>query len=215
MGLINIPAIENLDEANEELWNSRYALIAKVLNGNVDTDNLKDGSVTAPKIAASSITYGKLANPIQFFSATKTSDQYAEVRTPVGVSTPDAVITFQQKDEFLGANNFDTATSEFVAPANGWLDYSVTLIISGGDHHDDTMKWGIVLNDSASWTRAYNDNWRYWSAPARESIRTVTAGIQLATGDKVKIMYGGLNTGDHANIQIQRESSFTGRFFTA
>lgn len=64
MGLINIPAIENLDEANEELWNSRFALIAAVINGNIESVNLKDFAVTEAKLANASVSAAKLQDNI-------------------------------------------------------------------------------------------------------------------------------------------------------
>ena len=59
--IANIDPIQPGDAASPNLWNSRYAAITTVLNGNVDSDNLKNGAVTREKIAAGAISSDKLS----------------------------------------------------------------------------------------------------------------------------------------------------------
>lgn len=58
--LLNIQNIEPGDAASPNLWNSRFAAIQTVLNGNVDSDNLKAGAVTREKIANQAIDSSKI-----------------------------------------------------------------------------------------------------------------------------------------------------------
>ena len=58
--LLNIQPIEPGDAASPNLWNSRFSAISEVLNGNVDSDNLRNGAVTREKIANQSIDSSKL-----------------------------------------------------------------------------------------------------------------------------------------------------------
>lgn len=59
--IANIDPIQPGDAASPNLWNSRYAIITTVLNGNVDADNLKNGAVTREKIAAGAVSSDKIA----------------------------------------------------------------------------------------------------------------------------------------------------------
>jgi len=58
--IATITPITNGDAASPNLWNSRYAAITEVLNGNVDSDNLKNGGVTREKIANQAIDSSKI-----------------------------------------------------------------------------------------------------------------------------------------------------------
>ena len=58
--IANIDPIQPGDAASPNLWNSRFAIVTTVLNGNVDADNLKNGAVTREKIASGSVTSDKI-----------------------------------------------------------------------------------------------------------------------------------------------------------
>ena len=58
--LVNIQNIQVGDVATPNLFNSRFAALAEVINGNVDSDNLKSGAVTRSKIAQGAIDSSKL-----------------------------------------------------------------------------------------------------------------------------------------------------------
>ena len=58
--IVNLTPIEPGDAASPNLWNSRYAAITEVINGNIDSDNIKDGAITREKIASDAITNDKL-----------------------------------------------------------------------------------------------------------------------------------------------------------
>jgi len=49
--LVNVPNINQDDDATPELFNSRFADIVNVLNGNIDASNIQDNSVTYSKMA--------------------------------------------------------------------------------------------------------------------------------------------------------------------
>ena len=58
--LVNIQNIQVGDVATPNLFNSRFAALAEVINGNVDSDNLRNGAVTRSKIAQGAIDSSKL-----------------------------------------------------------------------------------------------------------------------------------------------------------
>lgn len=58
--LVNIAPIEPGDAASPNLWNSRYAAITEVLNGNIDSDNIRNNGITREKIAAGAVSSDKL-----------------------------------------------------------------------------------------------------------------------------------------------------------
>ena len=55
MGFINITNIEDGQVASANVFNQRYGAIADVLNGNVDAENIKNGSVTQAKLAPNTL----------------------------------------------------------------------------------------------------------------------------------------------------------------
>lgn len=59
--LVNIEPIQTGASATPNLWNQRFAAITSVINGNIDSDNLKNNAVTREKIAPGSITSDKLS----------------------------------------------------------------------------------------------------------------------------------------------------------
>lgn len=60
MGLINIPQVTNGDSLTQEFFNSRFALIADTLNGNVDSANLANNAVITSKLANNAVTAVKI-----------------------------------------------------------------------------------------------------------------------------------------------------------
>ncbi len=58
--IANIDPIQPGDAASPNLWNSRFAVLTTVLNGNVDSDNLKNSGVTREKIAPGAVASDKL-----------------------------------------------------------------------------------------------------------------------------------------------------------
>ena len=60
MGLINYEQLEDGFDASANLWNERFGVIFKEINGNLDSANLKNGAVTTAKIATGAVTSDKL-----------------------------------------------------------------------------------------------------------------------------------------------------------
>ena len=58
--LVNIEPIQTGASATPNLWNQRFASITSVINGNIDSDNLKNNAVTREKIAPGAVTSDKL-----------------------------------------------------------------------------------------------------------------------------------------------------------
>lgn len=57
---VQIDPIQVGDAASPNLWNSRLGKITEAINGNIDSDNLKDNGVTREKLAAGSVSSDKL-----------------------------------------------------------------------------------------------------------------------------------------------------------
>lgn len=60
MGLITYTPIEDGNEANMALFNSRFLAIHNVINGSIDANNLANDAVTGAKLATDSVTTGKI-----------------------------------------------------------------------------------------------------------------------------------------------------------
>lgn len=58
--LVQIDPIEVGNAASPELWNDRFAAITRAMNGEIDSDNLKDGGVTREKIAVGAIDSSRM-----------------------------------------------------------------------------------------------------------------------------------------------------------
>lgn len=61
MGLINYEQLEDGDTASANLWNQRFGVLFNEINGNLDTANLKNLSITESKIAPGAVTNDKLS----------------------------------------------------------------------------------------------------------------------------------------------------------
>lgn len=125
MALINVPDIQNLDAATPELWNSRYGTIVNEINGNLDSNNLKDSAVTTAKLGASAVTSSKIVDggvtSLKIYNAYKFSAYQGAALSALGngVWTNAPINT----KDFDTSNNFDTTNSRFVAPIAGF--YSI------------------------------------------------------------------------------------------
>lgn len=55
MGLVSVPNINTNDDATADLFNSRYADIVDVINGNIDAANIKDASIPYGKLTLAAL----------------------------------------------------------------------------------------------------------------------------------------------------------------
>lgn len=62
MSLVSLNPINDGQDANSELFNARFAALANVLNGNVESINLADNAVSTSKIADNAVTTVKIPN---------------------------------------------------------------------------------------------------------------------------------------------------------
>lgn len=60
MGLINYEQLEDGFDASANLWNERFGILFNEINGNLDSANLKNASITTAKIAPGAVTSDKL-----------------------------------------------------------------------------------------------------------------------------------------------------------
>lgn len=86
MGLINITAIADGMTADDELWNSRFAIIVNEINGHIGTTNLEDGAVTTSKLGAQAVTAAKIETQQTWITPTLLNGwvQYDSVHSAVG-----------------------------------------------------------------------------------------------------------------------------------
>lgn len=62
MGFVSFPLINNGDDANDALFNSRLSAIVDEMNGNIDQENLATDAVSTAKIVNGGVTETKLAD---------------------------------------------------------------------------------------------------------------------------------------------------------
>jgi hypothetical protein len=60
MGLINITNTIDGQELDQEMLNSRFAIIVDAINGNLDSDNIADNAIITSKLADNAVTAAKL-----------------------------------------------------------------------------------------------------------------------------------------------------------
>lgn len=85
MPIINPTLPQNGDDITEDSNNNPLIAILSLLNGNIDTDNLKAGAVTTADIAAGAVTNTKL-------STSAINIGHAEITSPFTHTTPTAFV---------------------------------------------------------------------------------------------------------------------------
>lgn len=96
--------IEDGQEANNQLFNSRFLALHNAINGGLDSSNLSDLAVTTPKLADASVTTVKLANDA--VTSAKFKPGFIDFSKPL--STP----------------NLSTTSTAFVDVAGGSITYT-------------------------------------------------------------------------------------------
>ncbi len=61
MGLIHYEQLEDGFDASANLWNERFGILFKEINGNLDAQNIKNEAITTAKIAPGAVTNDKLS----------------------------------------------------------------------------------------------------------------------------------------------------------
>lgn len=75
MATVPYTPIEDGQEADMQLFNSRFLALHNAINGGLDANNLADNAVTGPKIASDAVTTSKIVN--KAVTAAKMEDQPA------------------------------------------------------------------------------------------------------------------------------------------
>jgi hypothetical protein len=111
-----------------------FNTIQGVLNGNIDTDNLKDVSVTEEKIASNavttakikdaSVTMPKISNPYKF-KVYRNGDQSVTTGTWTAVQL--------NAEEFDTNSNFDTTTYKYTVPVTGYYFLNGAIYLPAAD----------------------------------------------------------------------------------
>lgn len=126
MGLINLSDIENGNEATAELWNSRYAVIVAVINGNLNTDNIAVNGVATANIAPLAVTTGKINEGAATIDKWRNSVAFAAYHDTTQNSGNNAYadIAFNTELYDIGSN---FASSTFTAPVDGIYHFDVSV----------------------------------------------------------------------------------------
>lgn len=146
--LVNLTPIKNGDAAGPNLWNDRFAQIVAAINGNIDSDNLKDGAVTTSKLAAASITSDKLGFE-------KYTDENGWLIVDLGlVKLASKERTFKTKNTAAGATafvDFNPGMSTNPVGFNPNAPYSMQWAFSGDGN---VGKWSLNLESGWDGNRA-------------------------------------------------------------
>lgn len=174
--LLAINPINQQDPATPTLWNSRFAKIVEVMNGNIDTDNIKNGAVTAEKLAANTlaalypigsvyINATNSANPGSLFGF-GTWEAFGAGRVPVGIDSTQTEFDTPGKTgghKELQSHNHTGSTSQsgdhqhsYTAPPN----QKILPIHGSGDsnHGFNDGAQGGVTSPSGNHTHSFTTN---------------------------------------------------------
>lgn len=119
MGLIQYEQIEDGYDASANLWNERFAVLFNEINGNLDSSNIKNSSITREKIAPKSVSADKLDTDLYVddngwtvhdMGTHKTYTRQLNVTGPGGGSNKDS------KGLVVGGNGTRKALGNFLPP---------------------------------------------------------------------------------------------------
>lgn len=205
MPKINITSIETGNEANAELWNSRYAKIVDLVNGKLDSENLAAGAVTSSILAPNSVIASKVpdgelddskwVNGAVFYAYRGSARSLAQnTWHKLGCDT----ITINTGD---GYSNTDDETT-FTAPVDGTYFFNF-----GADLEAGSNTRGIIrLN--RSWTtqlRPFDTQ----STRVRRVSGTATVVMEQGQSVSVEVYFTGATT------DIEGPDTFFGGFLVS
>lgn len=186
MGLINIPDIQNLDAATPELWNSRFATLANVINGNIDANNLATGAVTAPKIGTDAVTTGKIMDanvtPAKWYNPYK----FHAYRNAAWTGNTGKI---NLDTEVYDTNsNFDSTTNyRYTAPVSGF--YHINAAASSQQATGTGYGCDVYKNGSTRVIAGQLDIATQTTSFTRTSV--ASGDVQLIAGDYLELFYTG------------------------
>jgi len=115
---VNITPINNGDNGDANLWNSRFAAITEQINGNIDQTNLADSAVTTPKIPNGAITAAKLEDKHDLWV------HYSTVNGQVLSTTSTLVFDTVKRNTGIV---YATGTGIATIQRNGWYTVNFSL----------------------------------------------------------------------------------------
>jgi len=165
MGLITIDNIEDATLASANVFNQRFGKIVDVINGNIESANLKNSAVTREKIATGAVTSDKIATnryidengwTVNDLGTTKTYTYIHEVTGSEndnngsiglliqGNGSRRTLVSLQPPVGRTVANIYITATYSGV--------YSGHLVVNGGEYPASTLdiSGGNIWNNPLS-----------------------------------------------------------------
>jgi hypothetical protein len=156
--------------------NTNFTDVTDVVNGNIETVNIKDSAVTADKIATGAVTTAKISNPYKM-RATRTASQTITDNTTTKVQLN--VETFDTN------NNFDAATNfEYTVPITGYYQINAKATLYDENAKIVSVRMYVYKNGSAILQSAEIYTAAYNTAMANPVISDVCL---LAAGDKIDL----------------------------
>lgn len=120
MPVLSYTAMQDGDEANNQLFNTRFLALTNAVNA-LDSANLVDNSITTPKIASLAVTAGKLSG-VDKSLLTTDSNPYkfsAYLNSAQNTGTSGFFLVNIDAEEYDTNSNFNTTTHLYTAPVNG------------------------------------------------------------------------------------------------
>lgn len=142
MPLLSITDLTNGTAADANIWNTRFAAIANILNGNLDADNYKDASITLAKMGSGVLAVDNVDNPYKFGAYLSASQ---------GVSAATWTKANLNSEDFDTNSNFDNATNyRYVVPVTGYYFIQGQIALSTtGTTNTANAAGAIYKNGSA------------------------------------------------------------------
>ena len=191
MPLVNITDIANNTDATADVFNTRFAAILNVLNGNIDAANLANGAVTLPKIAAGVLAPANLTTSYKFCAHLSTQPTYSGAAVKVAYAAED----------YDTSNNYDSVTNyRFTAPVAGYYWFAATLQVMEATASNIDVALSLYKNGTRI-RKGGNIKGAAYPQPY------VSGLFYLAQGDYVEVFFTSVLTG------VVIENSVTSNYF--
>lgn len=171
MGLITLTNIEDGQDAVANALNERFGKIVDTVNGNIDSQNLKNNAVTREKIAPQSVTSDKL-------NITKSIDENGWMVTDYGTHRQ-----YNKRVQFHGGTGFGIKDADNLPVGiNGSLiRYAHVTPIINSDTTGYQVPRGVTYG-FLDWT-ADATTYRLWAASTTDAQPRTPSSAIVTIGD--------------------------------
>ena len=169
--LISLSDIQQNDDATPDLFNSRLDAIVDVINGNIDAQNIADGSIGTAELANLAVTAGKIADTTITRPKIDWSSFTNNVKSALNTSSPSLSNTSQD----LASTGL---TLSFTVSAACKALVFVSLGVSSNSDYEFRPEIRLGGSVVASLTPAAALS----SASGRANVRAFSAVVSLVSG---------------------------------